>query len=352
MRSPCRRVLLPLIALVAVAALPASAHALPGFVSVAPVVALEGERIRDNDFGARFTDACGVDYTITVSWGDGTTSAGEIDRIEPVAGTCNYHVVGEHQYRNAGTYAIGTQVCDATGCRTGTGTATIAASAIRGEAFPISAVAERPFTGEVAEFNDDNRLSQPADFTAVIDWGDGTTSPGIVHGQDGRLDVSGQHVYARGGSYIVRVTLLRGGVARATSDPRTATVADAGSATTIQGVTTPSRNVVGTERLGPSLRLRTTSIRRRSLARGLPIRLVAPVARSFRVAVVRLGGDRQTLGRVTLRVRSGLRADGLRISNSRVRLSASLRRRMRAGRYELQIRLADNRLLRARFTVR
>ena len=355
MRSPCRRVLLPLIALVAAAALPATAQALPSLVSVAPVSAVEGERIRDNDFGGRFTDAgpCApAAYAITVDWGDGTTSAGEIDRTEPFAGQCNYHFVGEHQYRAAGSYTVSAQVCQGVPCVTGANIATIADAPLRGEAFGISAVAERQWTGEVAEFNDDNRLSQPGDYTAVVDWGDGTTSGGIMHGHDGRLDVSGQHVYARGGSYLVRVTLFQGGVAKATSDPATAVVAEAGSATPIQAVQTPSRNVVGTQRLAPSLRLRTTSIRRSSLRRGLPIRLVAPRRGSFRVSVVRLAGRSQTLGRLTLRVRSGLTADGLRISNSRLRLPARLRSRMRAGRYELRLALPGGQTLRARFRVR
>lgn len=356
-----RSTAIALLAAAAAIALPASAHGAVTLVSPIPFSVVEGQRIDDDQRLASFGDtgACAPGaYTATISWGDGTVEAGDVvsfDQFEAGGGpNCNYYVVGRHEYGRAGVYALSVTVCGpGAPCVTGTRLTgvTVLDAPIRGEALAIRAAAGRPFTGEVAEFNDDNRSSQPGDFTAVVDWGDGTTSAGIMGGKDGRLDVSGQHTYAAPGSYLVRVSLLEGGVVKVTSDPATAVIGEAGSLTPIQSVQTPSRSVVGTARLGPSLRVRTTSIRRRSLSRGLPVRLVAPRASSFRLSVVRLGATPRTLARVTLRVRSGLLADGMRISDSRVRLSSRVRSRMRAGRHELRLRLADGRLLRARFRV-
>jgi hypothetical protein len=356
------RLLTALLAFVVLALAPASAQGAVSVVSVIPFSAVEGDRIRDDQFIARFneTGACAAGaYTITVTWGDGTASGGEVDRTEQIPSigglpqSCNYDVVGEHQYRTAGSYALGVTVCR-DGCASGANTVAITEAAMKGEAFPVNAVAGQAFTGEVAEFNDDNRLAQPSDFTAVVDWGDGTTSPGVIGGKDGRFDVSGQHVYASAGTYLVRVTLLQGGVPRVTSDPRTANVGPPGSATRIvaNSVVAPPSLRPATLRPRATLRMRTVSIRRRSLRRGLPIRLSAPATtRSVRISILRSALPR-TLGRVTLRLRGGRVANGVRVANLRVRLSARLRSRMRPGVYTLRFRIGNDRLVSARFRVR
>src|SRR5205823_4893331 len=65
-----------------------------------------------------------------------------------------------------------------------------------------------------------------ADFTAVIAWGDGTTSPGTVRRDPaGGFSVLGDHTYAVSGAFPVRVTINEVGVGAVATTAATATVA-------------------------------------------------------------------------------------------------------------------------------
>jgi streptogramin lyase len=74
----------------------------------------------------------------------------------------------------------------------------------------VSAVAASPFSGPVASFTDGDTTAAPADFTATIDWGDGTRTGGTVaaaSGQPGGFVVSGSHTFATAGGYTATVTI-------------------------------------------------------------------------------------------------------------------------------------------------
>jgi hypothetical protein len=77
-------------------------------------------------------------------------------------------------------------------------------------AFPVdfSAAEGSLFNGAVATFTDDNPAAVPADFTATIDWGDGTaTSPGMIFASSAAFAVVGQHTYADEGTFTATVTI-------------------------------------------------------------------------------------------------------------------------------------------------
>ena len=60
----------------------------------------------------------------------------------------------------------------------------------------------------VATFTDANPSATAGDFTATINWGDGTTSSGTDHGgpNTGIFSVSGAaHTYAEAGNYTITV---------------------------------------------------------------------------------------------------------------------------------------------------
>src|SRR5262249_49856822 len=66
-----------------------------------------------------------------------------------------------------------------------------------------------------------NTVNTTADFTASIDWGDGSTSIGTVGGgNNGKFTVRGSHDYTSSGTFTVAVTLTDdgGGTATATAD--------------------------------------------------------------------------------------------------------------------------------------
>jgi PKD repeat protein len=100
-------------------------------------------------------------------------------------------------------------------------------------AFPVDfSVAEQSaFNGAVATFEDDNPAATPSDFTASIDWGDGSpTTAGTIASSSAAFVVLGQHTYADEGSFTVTVTIADQspgtGTATAT-DTATVTEADA-----------------------------------------------------------------------------------------------------------------------------
>jgi len=77
-------------------------------------------------------------------------------------------------------------------------------------AFPVdfSTAEGTAFNGAVATFEDDNAAATPADFTATIDWGDGTaTTPGTIASSSAAFVVIGQHTYTDEGSFTVTVTI-------------------------------------------------------------------------------------------------------------------------------------------------
>ncbi len=68
----------------------------------------------------------------------------------------------------------------------------------------VSATEGAVFSGTVATFTDPDSAATAGDYTATIDWGDGSSSVGTVSGPTGGpFDVSGSHTYAEEGSYVV-----------------------------------------------------------------------------------------------------------------------------------------------------
>ncbi len=82
-------------------------------------------------------------------------------------------------------------------------------SAIGGTGDFINASAGLPFDGAVASFVDGTPTATQADFTSMINWGDGTEpTAGTVSGPTGGpFTVSGTHTYSAAGAYGVNVSL-------------------------------------------------------------------------------------------------------------------------------------------------
>jgi hypothetical protein len=59
------------------------------------------------------------------------------------------------------------------------------------------------FTVPVATFTDSDTAAPPSEFSATINWGDGTTPlpAGVITGSDGSFTVTGTHTYAANGMY-------------------------------------------------------------------------------------------------------------------------------------------------------
>jgi hypothetical protein len=183
---------------------------------------------------ATFTDAdpagAASDYSASVNWGDNDTTASvSVIADSSVAGRFNVVASKSQAYAEGGNYAVTVSISDAGGAFTSAAsTAAVSDPALTATGTSIKTTEGASFTGRVATFTD-AQVGQPAShYTAQIDWGDGTTSPGTVVATRtaGKFTVQGSHVYKEAGAYAVKVTITDAGGATATA-ASTATVADA-----------------------------------------------------------------------------------------------------------------------------
>ncbi|HEY7310781.1 MAG TPA: choice-of-anchor Q domain-containing protein [Gemmataceae bacterium] len=87
------------------------------------------------------------------------------------------------------------------------GTLTINPAPLSASGVPVSATAGAPFNGPVATFTNADPFGSAASYTAVIHWGDGSSSAGVVSGSGSTLTVSGSHTYPAPGNETIQVTI-------------------------------------------------------------------------------------------------------------------------------------------------
>ncbi len=219
-----------------------TAHVAGSGVAVTATNISAQEDVAFNGTVATFSDSdtskTAGSFTSTIAWGDGTTTAGTI-----TGSSGSFTVTGQHTYADEGSFTTTVTVTEigaggATG--SGSGTATVAdTDVLSGTPVTVSAQAATSFTGIVATFTDTNTTNVASDFTATINWGDGTTSAGTVTGGGGTFNVSGTHTYAAAGIFTVMVTL-------ADDPPGTATATVASTANVTAGlVTIPTLDLRG-----------------------------------------------------------------------------------------------------------
>ena len=205
-----------------------------------------------NPVVATFTDPSGADavanYSATINWGDGTTTAGTI-----VLGTDGktFSVTGAHTYAAVGTPTVTVAVVHGTGAQASpstsvSGTATVAYQAVSPTFVPFSGVAAVALSNqEVATFTDPNGAGIPANYSATIDWGDGTSgNPDITTGTitgpvGGVFQVVGSHTHAAAGTDTVKVSIVRGSapVASAAASASGSATISSGHVTATGGLT-------------------------------------------------------------------------------------------------------------------
>jgi hypothetical protein len=184
-------------------------------LSAGPAVAITGsENLVFSGTVATFSDANAAaplsDFTATISWGDGTSSAGT------VSGTGPYTVTGSHTYLEGGAYATSVAIKDVGGS-----TLTVSGSAAISD-YPLHATGVADdvpsiFSGTVGHLRDDDPTATASEYTVTIDWGDGTSSAGTVIGKNHPFRISGTHTYAAAAAYTVTVSVRDTGGATATA---------------------------------------------------------------------------------------------------------------------------------------
>jgi len=207
----------------------------------ATIYGVEGAAIPSKTILATFTDAnpsaVAADFlsnggSVSVNWGDGspveTNGPGSTLNVVKVGTTPNgaiFEVQGGHTYVEEGSYPVLVTIVSRYGSQTvATSNAVVAdaaLSALPGQSittteattFPIPLLAPPIFNGVVATFKDANPGATLGDFTATIDWGDGTpvTTGTVQLGIGSLFTVSGSHSYADSGptgTYTIQVHIV------------------------------------------------------------------------------------------------------------------------------------------------
>lgn len=189
------------IALGGACAVPLVLAALPGVawadITVTEGQSFSGQLVATGDCGAAPGNA-------TIDWGDGTTSPGT--RTADGMG-----VQGTHTYTEEGSFN-GTVTYD---CPQQSDfpvkaafQATVQDASLMGAGQGISGTAGQSLTAVSAHVTDVNPSAGANDISAMIGWGDGTSSAGTVSpAAGGGFDVTGTHTYSAAGSYPVSTTI-------------------------------------------------------------------------------------------------------------------------------------------------
>ncbi len=152
--------------------------------------------------------------TATINWGDGTaTSPGTISGSS-VSGTHTYTEAGTFQAIPTGSGEVTVTGPNCPGTVHDPLEADVADAPLTANSLTFNATATQQFAGPVATFTDADPLGGISDYSATIDWGDGTTSSPadgqpvtISVNPGGGFAVNGTHTYATPGSYSVDVNI-------------------------------------------------------------------------------------------------------------------------------------------------
>ncbi|MFI5379903.1 MAG: peptidylprolyl isomerase [Tepidisphaerales bacterium] len=147
------------------------------------------------------------DWTAQIRWGDGQTSSGTI--VKNANGT--FSVKGTHLYKRRGVRNYAVTLTDTLGAfAEADGTFTVVDAPLHATPGLVVGYAGTALTAvTMATFTDGDTTSVLSDFTADIDWGDGSAhSAGTVaSATGGGYTVTGTHTYATAGSFPAKVTI-------------------------------------------------------------------------------------------------------------------------------------------------
>lgn len=161
------------------------------------------------------------DFTATVNWGDATVDA----NLTPVrTGAGRFAVKANHTYDQPGVFPVDVTLRGKSSANGVPGaavfihsTAVVADSSLWVTVQPISIPRRREFRGSVATFTHAGSTAGGAEYSAVIDWGDGVVSEGQIAKSPDGFHVLGRHTYAQPETYTVRITVRGPGELSATA---------------------------------------------------------------------------------------------------------------------------------------
>jgi hypothetical protein len=156
--------------------------------------------------------ASASDLAVVIDWGDHSPST-----VATVLGTApNFTVYGLHLYRQVANFPLTVHANDRATGASGTGADLASAGLLDGQS--VNATANAEFMGQVARIHEPDQETA-SDFTAMINWGDGSSPTigtvqavnnasmsGGASGQD--FAVNGAHTYRQPGNFAITVTAV------------------------------------------------------------------------------------------------------------------------------------------------
>jgi uncharacterized delta-60 repeat protein len=148
-------------------------------------------------------------YTTTISWGDGNTSAG----VVASDGHGGFTVSGTNGYAAVGTYSATVAIFDQGGATTSVGgQITVIDPPLRTTFVPFSGTDGHQVGGMIADFTDSDPNGALGQYHSVITWGDGTTSAGA-------LASDGHGAFTVSGTTSMSLSQMQGGRRRTLAAP-------------------------------------------------------------------------------------------------------------------------------------
>jgi len=177
----------------------------PITASGSPVSATEGHSFSGTV--ATFTDpdtsGTASQYSASINWGDGHTSAGTVS-----GSGGSFTVGGTHTYGEEGSFTVRVTITDvdnSLNSATTTNTASVADASLR--AACGSPTSGPSFNGTVATFTDQDPAGTRSDYVITINWGDGHTTSGSASRSGSHFNANGNHTYVNSGAYSDTVTI-------------------------------------------------------------------------------------------------------------------------------------------------
>jgi hypothetical protein len=152
-------------------------------------------------------------YSAQIDWGDGSVSAGTISFS---AATEKFTVVGSHTYSEGGrqpiTVTLHHDALSPDPAVLASANVTVPLLTPTGSLTFAAAESLLSANQPVATFTDPGGAHAPSEYSATIDWGDGTADAGTItfDPSTNLFAVSGQHAYAEDGSYPLTVVMDHG----------------------------------------------------------------------------------------------------------------------------------------------
>jgi hypothetical protein len=155
------------------------------------------------------TDPGGLarDYLATINWGDGVVTNGA---VEPDPSGSGFDVLGTHTYAGHGNFNLSTIIQSYDGAGAELGNQAVVAAALVSIGLPTSYTATAgASTGPIvlSTFTDASAGAKASNYTASIDWGDGSAGSANVITAPGGFFVVASHTYPASGSYVPLVSI-------------------------------------------------------------------------------------------------------------------------------------------------